>query len=125
MPDTTPSIPPELQERLDRIRMTHPEPAPEMVAEVERRVSEEPGAIDYLRERLMVAGYAEAHAGQYSRRFEPKEKRMLSVSEGFPRLTPGVVPACVTRAVYEINLDHAGDFLSDLGVALKKLGATG
>lgn len=97
---------------------------PEMVAEVERRVSEEPGAIDYLRERLMVAGYAEAHAGQYSRRFEPKEKRMLSVSEGFPRLTPGVVPACVTRAVYEINLDHAGDFLRDFDEVLSQLGAT-
>lgn len=38
MPDTAPSIPPELQERLDRIRMTHPEPAPEMVAEVVRAV---------------------------------------------------------------------------------------
>lgn len=97
---------------------------PEMVAEVERRVSEEPGAIDYLRERLMVAGYAEAHAGQYSRRFEPKEKRVLSVSEGFPRLTLGVVPAGVTRAVYEINLDHAGDFLRDFDEVLSQLGAT-
>ena len=97
---------------------------PEMVAEVERRLEDEPGATDLLRERLMVAGYSDAYAGQYSRRFEPKEWRVLSVSEGFPRLTPGVVPAGVTRALYEINLDHAGDFLRDFDEVLSQLGAT-
>lgn len=97
---------------------------PEMVAEVERRIAEEPGAIDFLRERLMVAGYSEAHAGQYSRRFAPQDRRVFSVSEGFPRLTPGLVPAGVTRAVYEINLDHAGDFLRDFDEVLSLLGAS-
>ena len=97
---------------------------PEMVAEVERRIEGEPGAADFLRERLMVAGYSETHAGQYSRKFEPKDRRVLLVSEGFPRLTPGVVPAGVTRAVYEINLDHAGDFLRDFDEVLSQLGAT-
>lgn len=97
---------------------------PDMVAEVERRLEGEPGAIDFLRERLMAAGYASAHAGQYSRRFEPKERRILFVSEGFPRLTSGVVPAGVTRALYEINLDHAGDFLCDFDEVLSQLGAT-
>lgn len=96
---------------------------PEMVAEVERRLEGEHGAADLLRERLMVAGYSDAHAGQYSRRFEPKDRRVLSVSDGFPRLTPGVVPAGVTRAIYEINLDHAGDFLIDLDEVLLQLGA--
>lgn len=96
---------------------------PEMVAEVERRLEGEPGAADLLRERLMVAGYSDVHAGQYSRRFEPKDRRVLSVSDGFPRLTPGVVPAGVTRAVYEINLDHAGDFLNDFDEVLLQLGA--
>lgn len=98
---------------------------PEMVAEIERRLEDEQGAVDFLRERLMVAGYSETHASHYTRRFEPKERRILSVSEGFPRLTTGSVPVGVTRALYEINLDHAGDFLSDLDAALRKLGATG
>ena len=97
---------------------------PEMVAAVERRLEGELGAVDLLRERLMAAGYSDAHAGQYSRRFEPKERRVLSVSEGFPRLTPGVVPAGVTRALYEINLDHAGDFQRDFDEVLSQLGAT-
>jgi len=95
---------------------------PEMVAEIERRLENELGGVDFLRERLMVAGYAEAHACQYSRRFEPKERRFLSVIEGFPRLTPGVVPAGITRSLYEINLDHAGDFLRDFDKVLSQLG---
>lgn len=96
---------------------------PELVSEVERRFEGEPEAIEHLRERLMVAGYAEAHAGQYSRKFEPKESRILSVTKCFPRLTPGVVPAGVTRALYEIDLDHAGDFLRDFDEVLSQLGA--
>jgi hypothetical protein len=97
---------------------------PEMVAELERCLADEPGAIYLLRERLMVAGYSDAHAGQYSRRFEPKERRVLYVKEGFPRLTPGIVPAGVTRALYEINLDHAGDFLRNFDEVLSQLGVT-
>ncbi|MBS0174227.1 MAG: PD-(D/E)XK motif protein [Nitrospira sp.] len=98
---------------------------PEIVAEVERRLNNEPGATDFLRQRLIVAGYSETHAGLYTRRFEPKERRILSISEGFPRLTSATVPVGVTRALYEINLDHAGDFITDLGAALEKLGVTG
>lgn len=97
---------------------------PEMVAEVEHLLANESGALEILRERLMIAGYVDAHVGQYFRRFEPKERRFLSVSEGFPRLTPGVVPAAVTRALYEINLDHAGDFLRDFDEVLSQLGET-
>lgn len=95
----------------------------EMVAEVERRLTGDPGAIEHFRERLMIAGYTEVHAGQYSRKFEPREKRFFSVTGGFPRLTPGVVPAQVTRALYEINLDHAGAFVCDFEEVLLRLGA--
>ena len=95
---------------------------PEMVAEVVRRLGDEPGAIEHLRERLMIAGYAEAHSGHYFRRFESKEIRVFTVTEGFPRLTSGVVPAGITRALYEINLDHAGDFMRDFDAVLSQLG---
>ncbi|MCG5517223.1 MULTISPECIES: PD-(D/E)XK motif protein [unclassified Ectothiorhodospira] len=98
---------------------------PEMVAEMERRVTQEPGAVGFLRERLFVAGYTETHARLYTRRFEPRESRVLSVSDGFPRLTPGIVPAGITRTLYELNLDHAGEFITDLGSTLKALGASG
>jgi len=98
---------------------------PEMVAETEQRLGGELGVISFFKERLMVSGYFEGHSSHYTRKFESKEKRIFSVSEGFPRLTPGTVPAGVTRALYEINLDHAGEFLSDLDAALQLLGVTG
>ncbi|MBS0176889.1 MAG: PD-(D/E)XK motif protein [Nitrospira sp.] len=97
---------------------------PEMVFEVERRLAE-PGAISRLGEMLMIAGYSGIHANHYTRRFKPKERRVLSVVDGFPRLTPGSVPIGITRVLYEINLDHAVDFLFDLGAALRKLGVSG
>ncbi|EZQ19510.1 hypothetical protein CF98_03445 [Halopseudomonas bauzanensis] len=98
---------------------------PEIIAVIERRLGGDLGVVNFLREKLMVSGYFEGHSSQYSRRFDPKETHILSVSEGFPRLTPGTVPVGITRALYEINLDHAGDFRSDLAAALKLLGVTG
>jgi len=97
---------------------------PEFVAKTKQRLGGEPGSVNFLRERLMVAGYFEGHSSHYTKKFESKERRVFSISEGFPRLTPGTVPVGVIRALYEINLDHAGDFLSDLDAALKQLGVT-
>ena len=94
----------------------------EMIAEVERRLEGLVTMVDFFRVRLMAASYTESHASQYSRRFESKDRRVFSVFEGFPRLTPGSTPIGVTRALCEINLDHAGEFTSDLGESLKKLG---
>lgn len=95
---------------------------PEMVTEIARRVEGEPGAGNFLCERLMAAGYVETQAGQYSRRFEPKEMRIFRVAEGFPRLTTGVVVPGITRAHYEINLNHAERFVVDFDTALEELG---
>ncbi|WP_416740062.1 PD-(D/E)XK motif protein [Pseudomonas sp. NFX71] len=98
---------------------------PEMVEQASRLLREVPEAINFLKDRLMVAGYSEIHSSNYTRRFEPKETRIFAVSEGFPRLTTGIVPVGITRALYEINLDHAGEYLLDLDSALKLLGVTG
>jgi hypothetical protein len=97
---------------------------PELVAKTELRLDGELGAVNFLRERLMVAGYFEGHSSHYTRKFESRERRVFSIFEGFPRLTPGTVPLGVIRTLYEINLDHARDFLSDLDSALKLLGVT-
>lgn len=95
---------------------------PELVAQVEQRLSGESGGVDLLRERLLLAGYFSSHMGHYSRRFEPQERRIFLVTQGFPRLTPGTVPLGVTRTHYELNLDHAGEFLQDFSLVLSKLG---
>lgn len=93
---------------------------PEMIAELERRLNT---ASDLFRERLLHAGYIETHAVNYTRRFESKEVQIFCVTEGFPRLTTGLVPQGVTRALYEINLNHAQSFRSSMDVAMVVLGA--
>lgn len=98
---------------------------PEIVAEIALCLKGEPAAVNFFCERLMLVGYSEAHASNYTRRFKPKEKLYFSISEGFPRLTLGSVPIGVMRALYEINLDHAGDFLTEFDIVLKKLGVSG
>lgn len=98
---------------------------PEMIAKLEFLLKGDPGAIQSLRERLLIAGYSERHAHLYNRKFEPVEEIILSVTEKFPRLTTGSVPAGITRTIYEINLDHSRQFCIDLNVVLNKLGVIG
>lgn len=97
---------------------------PEMIALVEKDLEREPIFINYLGDKLRMAGYLDSHADQYTRKFHPKELRIFSVSTDFPRLTPGSIPAGITRASYEINLDNSGAFITDISTALKKLGVT-
>lgn len=97
----------------------------EMISDIKFRLENNPDAVDLFCERLLLAGYIESHARHYNRKFELKELRLFSVCEGFPRMTPGSVPSGILRAMYEINLDHAQNFLVDLDVVLKKLGVIG
>lgn len=76
-----------------------------------------------LSERLVAAGYFDAHADRYSRRFVSVAMRILEVGEGFPRLTPARVPAGISRASYEIDLDRAPGRNVGMDESLKKLGA--
>ena len=76
-----------------------------------------------LSERLVAAGYFEAHADKYARQFVGAGTRIVEVAEGFPRLTPGRVPAGVSRASYEIDLDKAPGVSVSVEQMLRKLGA--
>lgn len=75
-----------------------------------------------LAERLLAAGYLDAHADRYSRRFDLAGTRVIKVGDGFPRLTPGSAPAGVLKAMYEIDLDKATGENVDTEGALKKMG---
>ena len=76
-----------------------------------------------LSERLVAAGYFDGHADRYARLFVVAGKRIVEVAEGFPRLTPGRVPAGVSRASYEIDLDRAPGVSVSVEQMLRKLGA--
>ena len=76
-----------------------------------------------LAERLLAAGYIDSHSDRYPRKFEQAGTRIVEVADNFPRMTSGMVPAGIMRAIYEIDLDKVSG--EDVGVegALKKLGA--
>ena len=76
-----------------------------------------------LSERFVAAGYFDAHAEKYPRQFVGAGTRIVEVAEGFPRLTPGRVPAGVSRASYEIDLDKAPGAGMSVEQMLRKLGA--
>lgn len=98
---------------------------PEMVAEIEGILIEEPDMTSLLNEKLLSAGYITSHAENYSRRFKSKEQRILIVENHFPRLTIGSVPIGVIKASYEINLDYVKDFYVELDIMLENLGVKG
>lgn len=95
----------------------------ELVAEMRDVAAGEPEAVRLLSERLIAAGYFDAHAERYVRRFALADTRVVEVKEGFPRLTPGSVPLGVTGATYEIDLDKVAGPNIQAADALKKLGA--
>lgn len=96
---------------------------PDLVAEMRDVAAGEPEAVRLLSERLIAAGYFDAHTDRYIRRFTLADTRMVEVKEGFPRLTPGSVPLGVMKATYEIDLDKAAGPSIPAADALKKLGA--
>ena len=95
---------------------------PALVAEMRDVAAGEPEAVRLLSERLIAAGYFEAHADRYVRRFTQADTRVVEVKDGFPRLTPGSVPLGVVGATYEIDLDKAAGPSIPAAEALKKLG---
>ncbi len=95
---------------------------PEMVADVEDQICDEPGATAFFREKLFSAGYHESHAPRYVRRFSEVETRLLTVVEGFPRLTRASVPNGIANAVYEIDISRLSGFDVDVVSVLTKLG---
>lgn len=96
---------------------------PDWVAAMREAAKDDAEAFRLLSERLIAAGYFDAHAERYARRFSLVETRVIEVKEDFPRLTPGRVSAGITRATYEIDLDKAeGDNVAVVD-ALKQLGA--
>ena len=96
---------------------------PEFVAAMQAAIQGDAEATRLLSERLLAAGYIDTHDGRYPRRFTLKDIRVVKVSDGFPRLTPGTVPAGITRIMYEIDLDKAPGDNVGVETALKQLGA--
>lgn len=96
---------------------------PEIIEALRLVIKGDAEAERLLTERLLAVGYIDLHTDRYPRRFEQAGTRVVEVGNDFPRLISGNVPAGVTRAMYEIDLDKVlGENVSIEG-ALKILGA--
>lgn len=96
---------------------------PEFIAVMRAEIQGNSEASRLLSERVLAAGYIDSHKDRYPRRFVLNDIRIIKVGVGFPRLTPGIAPAGITRAMYEIDLDKAPGENIGVNAALKQLGA--
>jgi hypothetical protein len=96
---------------------------PEMVAALRFQVAPDAEANALFSERLIAAGYFDAHADGYARRFKPESIRLVEVTAAFPRLVQATIPLGVTKAIYELDLDKVPGTRLDITAAAKKLGA--
>lgn len=96
---------------------------PDFVEALRHLIEGDSEARRVLADRLLAAGYFDAHADRYPRRFAIAGIRVTEVLANFPRLTRGEVPAAIMRAIYEIDLDKAPGEDIGIAAALKKMGA--
>ncbi|VWC46460.1 hypothetical protein BLA6863_07454 [Burkholderia lata] len=96
---------------------------PDLIATVLEALKDDTEATRLLSERLLAAGYFDAHRERYARRLAVSEIRLIEVKDDFPRLTLGNVPIGIIHATYEIDLDKIISDNVTVVDALKKLGA--
>ncbi len=72
--------------------------------------------------KLLHAGYVDATADQYKRRFVTVETRIVAVTNEFPRLTRATVPRGILGACYQLDLDQISTPTFTMQEALRRLG---
>lgn len=95
---------------------------PEFVRTLRQSVNGDTEAVQLLAERLLAAGYYDAHAERYTRRFLLANINIIEVTTQFPRLTPSSVPAGIMWAMYGIDLEKTPGENIRVEEVLKQLG---
>ncbi len=78
---------------------------PGIVDMLRNRLLGEPITLSVFESRLLHAGYLDALADHYTRRFETVGMIVFEVTESFPGLTRDKVDAAMRQAQYELDLD--------------------
>jgi len=87
---------------------------PDVVAVLRARVRESPLAADALEQRLLEAGYRDAHQDKYERASYAIRKQMTyRIEDGFPAITPATVPTGLGNISYDLNLAACDAFAVD------------
>ena len=78
---------------------------PDIVDMLRDRLAGEPPTLSVFESRLLHAGYLDALANDYTRRFESVGMIVFEFTGSFPGLTHGNVDAAIRQANYELDLD--------------------
>jgi len=94
----------------------------ELIEETRIFLSEELAAQQMLNIKLIHAGYLDGGSENYRRTFVHVSTGVFRVEAGFPRLTRATVPARITTARYEIEIDCIDAERVSISAALIQLG---
>lgn len=95
---------------------------PELVQRISAALSGHAPALERFEALIIRAGFLLAHADRYDRRLLCVERRLLPVTEPFPRLIRSKLSPVFLRGHYEIDLDRVGVQATDLNAVLARLG---
>lgn len=95
---------------------------PQMISLITENLGQDSSVVTEFNNKLLAAGYVDAHVDHYERRFTLIKLVTLEIDDQFPRLTLGEVKPGVISARYEINIEQLIHKDVGLNVAIKKLG---
>jgi hypothetical protein len=78
---------------------------PEIVGTLRDRLADDPPTLSVFESRILHAGYLDALANHYTRRFETVGMIVFEVDGSFPGLTRCNVDVAIRKAHYELDLD--------------------
>jgi hypothetical protein len=95
---------------------------PEQIRDARALMSSDTYSLEALNVRLIRAGYVDAVAARYTRRFHWAATTVLAVQASFPSLTRGNVPAEIREARYKLDISCLNAIEISFDAALKSLG---
>jgi hypothetical protein len=78
---------------------------PDLIGTLRDYLADQSAALSVFESRLLHAGYLDARADHYTRRFETVRIIVFEVNQAFPGLTRSTVHAAVRQTRYELDLD--------------------
>jgi Putative PD-(D/E)XK family member, (DUF4420) len=76
---------------------------PSLIEKIRMDISGD-GRVEFDR-KLLLAGYEDAHAAEYERKFTAVSERVFLMSESFPRLIRSRLPFVIRAVEYELDID--------------------
>jgi hypothetical protein len=95
------------------------ETLPDLISSLRSAFSKVPQVSSRFAEKLIEAGYSEAHADRYRTGYAPRLARSFHVRTGFPRITESDLPQGVGDIGYSVMVSACEPFKTQIDAAVK------